>query len=141
MILKALAFYRGKCDGIWSTQTTKAKQEFEVSPTFKPAYPSRGLPFTLDLNSKYPKGIHTDSKRHGMLTCEQLTNEQIKEWSGDLKAVYDNRKETLHVPKPDTPLVEAAVVTEPEPELDLDTAREKQPKFSGQNQNRHNKKR
>lgn len=101
MLLKALGFYRGKCDGIWSSQTTKAKQEFEISPSFKPAYPNRGMPFAIELNSKYPAGVYSDPVRPGMLTHEKLTDELVRDWSKDLVESYDNRKETVHVSKPD----------------------------------------
>lgn len=102
MILKALGYYTGKCDGIWSALTIKAKKAFEADPKFKPAYPNNGMPFELGHVSKYPSGIYLDPRRKGYLACDELTQERITEWSGDLHEVYDNRRDTVHAPDAET---------------------------------------
>ena len=99
MILKALGYYTGKCDGIWSKQTIAAKQEFERSPKFKPAYPNGGMPFELNANSKFPTGMYLDPMNRGYLKCDELTDERVREWLGDLPEVYDNRREAVKTEK------------------------------------------
>lgn len=113
MILRTLGFYRGKCDGIWSKQTIRAKQDFEKDPKFKPAYPNNGMPFDLGFTSPLPTGVYVDPQKRGMLKHDELTQDKINEWSGDLVENFDNRKDTVKV------------VRESEPEQELEESKSK----------------
>lgn len=108
MILKARGYYRGKCDGIWSRDTIRAKKEFERDVAkFSPCYPNNGMPFEVTGIVKLPAGIYQDpSKGRGMLTCDELSDGDYQSWKTDLAEVYDNRQENVHVPKETKPQVE-----------------------------------
>ena len=94
MILKALGFYTGKCDGIWSKLTIDAKKEFEADPKFKPAYPNNGMPFELGVASKLPQGLYMDPRRPGFIMSDDLNTDRVNEWGKDLVEDYDNRRDT-----------------------------------------------
>lgn len=131
MILKVLGFYRGKCDGIWSKQTIKAKQEFERDPKFKPAYPNNGMPFDLQVTAKLPAGVYHDPRRQGMLAHDELTQDKITEYSAQLVVQHDNRKETISMPVAEKPKpVEPETKPDPEPEEEdgLEETPETEPK-------------
>lgn len=103
MIMKAKGFYNGKCDGIWSAKTIAAKKEYESHGSFKPAYPNNGMPFGLGPTNKLPSGVYYDpAKGKGVLTCDELTQDKLSEWSSDLVEAYDNRKDTIHTPEAET---------------------------------------
>lgn len=75
IVLAFLGFYKGPIDGIWSHDSIAAKQKFEFDPSFIPAAPSNGLPFTF--RQKLPKGCYWDE--NGLLSHRNLTVEKAKE--------------------------------------------------------------
>lgn len=95
MVLKALGFYTGKCDGIWSARTIEAKKDFESTPKFKPAYPNNGMPFELGAQDKLPAGLYFTGG--GKIACEELTPERVREWESDFVQPYDNREQNVQV--------------------------------------------
>lgn len=147
MILKVMGFYRGKCDGIWSKQTIKAKQEFERDPKFKPAYPNNGMPFDLQVTAKLPAGVYHDPRRRGMLAHDDLTQDKITEYSSQLVDLYDNRKETVSVPPKEEPTEEPKEDSVEDELEETKQETEEQPKkvvphshhSNHQRKNRHNK--
>lgn len=94
MLLHVLGYYRGKCDGIWSELSIKAKRAFERDPKFKPGLPNNGMPFEISVRAKFPVGIYVDV-RTGNLAHEKLTSEKISELSSQLVPAYDSRREAV----------------------------------------------
>lgn len=82
-ILKALGYYDGAIDGIWSTKTVEAKKKFEFRKEFMPGIPNSGLPFADQ--GPYPRGIYR--MPDGSLTCAQVEAEKQK--AAEKKAVVE----------------------------------------------------
>lgn len=70
-LLAALGFYKGEIDGIWSTETIKAKIAYERTREFAPAIPNYGMPFEAD--RKLPRGV---MRRNGVLWSPELEQYQ-----------------------------------------------------------------
>lgn len=102
-IMKFLGFYNGTVDGIWGRSSMAAKQRWEMSESYEPAYPSQGRPLDV-LDKKLPKGVMRDTKNRTLLTHIKMTDEQME----SLLANEPKRR----VQKP----LEPSVKSEPVPE-------------------------
>lgn len=64
-VMQHLGFYYGKLDGIWGPESIAAKKQFEFDKSFKPAFPTNGLPFAE--TSQLPSKLEWQASKHGAL--------------------------------------------------------------------------
>lgn len=91
-LLAALGFYKGEIDGIWSTETIKAKIAYERTREFAPAIPNYGMPFESD--RKLPRGV---MRRNGVLWSPELEKYQ----QSQVTKKEHNRAEAKRVANPE----------------------------------------
>jgi hypothetical protein len=76
ILLHFLGFYSGSVDGVWSSKSIKAKNNFELSGTFTGGLPNQGLPFGPGDTLPY---ILSRDPKTGYVTHPDLTESKISE--------------------------------------------------------------
>lgn len=109
IIMKSLALYDGRCDGVWGPKSIDAKRAWELTPEFEPAVPNGGMP--INLGDKLPKGLRWIPGTSTMM-CSFISNEELKRMLKEESLLTVDEIEGKTKAKAEVPQVQLPVKTD-----------------------------
>ena len=117
IVMKSLALYDGRCDGVWGPKSIEAKRAWEVTPEFEPAVPNGGMP--INTGDKLPKGLRWIPGTSTMM-CSFISNEELKRMLKEETLLTVDEIENKVKPKAEPQSVQLPAKVEKQAQVDKD---------------------